>query len=88
MKVLGKILKFLAALAAIAGAVYVVITYGDKIVAWVKKTLKLDCCCGDTCCCGGDCECEEAPAQEAAEVPAEAEEKETSVQADEADFEG
>lgn len=37
MKVFANILKILAALAAIAGAIYVVATYGDKIVAWAKK---------------------------------------------------
>ena len=37
MKVFTNILKILAALAAIAGAIYVVATYGDKIVAWAKK---------------------------------------------------
>ena len=37
MKVFGNILKVLVALAAIAGLVYVVATYGDKIVAWAKK---------------------------------------------------
>ena len=30
-------LKILSALAAIAGIVYVVATYGDQIVAWAKK---------------------------------------------------
>lgn len=30
-------IKLLTALAAVAGAVYVVATYGDKIVAWAKK---------------------------------------------------
>ena len=37
MKVFTNILKILAAIAAIAGAIYVVATYGDKIVAWAKK---------------------------------------------------
>lgn len=37
MKTLNTILKIVAALAAVAGAVYVVATYGDKIVAWAKK---------------------------------------------------
>ena len=37
MKVFTNILKILAALAAIAGAIYIVATYGDKIVAWAKK---------------------------------------------------
>jgi hypothetical protein len=40
MKVFANILKILAILAAIAGIVYVVATYGDKIVAWAKKTLR------------------------------------------------
>ena len=30
-------LKLLTALAAIAGAIYVIATYGDKIVEWAKK---------------------------------------------------
>ena len=37
MKIFTNILKVLTALAAIAGAIYVVATYGDKIVAWAKK---------------------------------------------------
>lgn len=37
MKALNTLLKLLAALAALAGAIYVVATYGDKIVAWAKK---------------------------------------------------
>lgn len=53
--------KVLAALAAVAGVVFVVATYGDKIVAFAKKLLgKCPCC-----------ECEEAPVEEAAvEEPA------------------
>ena len=39
-----------AGLAAIAGAVYVIATYGDKIVAWAKKVLG---CC-ELCAC--DCD--------------------------------
>ena len=66
--------KILAALAAIAGVVYVIATYGDKIVAWTRKLLSTicweDCCCDDDCCCGDDCCCDEA------------------VEAEEADFEG
>lgn len=83
MKAFTTVLKILAALAAIAAAVYVAITYGDKIVAWVKKVLKLDqtaeiCCCDGDCaegCC--DCECpEDLPAEEGA------------VEAEDKDFEG
>ena len=74
------VLKILTALAAIAGTVYVIATYGDKIVAWAKKILAACPCCNDTCeCeCGGECKCdgececegeckctEEAPAEEA-----------------------
>ena len=73
MKGFYNFLKFVAALAAIAAAVYVAITYGDKIVAWVKDKLGL-CCCNCDCECACECCCEEAPA----EAPA----------AEEADFEG
>lgn len=31
------LVKLLTAIAAVAGVVYVVATYGDKIVAWAKK---------------------------------------------------
>lgn len=37
MKSLNTILKVLAALAAVAGAVYIVATYGEQITAWAKK---------------------------------------------------
>ena len=69
MKVFSTIMKIVAVLAAIAGIVYVVATYGDKIVAWAKKVLRIsedyccceDCCCDDDCCCTeDDCCCEEA----------------------------
>ena len=61
------VLKLLTALAAIAGTVYVIATYGDKIVAWAKKILAACPCCNDTCececegeCkCDGECKCEE-----------------------------
>ena len=47
MKTLGNILKALTALAAIAGVIYVIIKYGDKIVAWTKETFGkyFSCCC-------------------------------------------
>ncbi len=55
MKVVNVILKVLAALAAIAGIVYIAATYGDQIVAWCRKMLdKLNCLCGG---CECDCEC-------------------------------
>lgn len=97
MKVVSAVLKVLAALAAVAGAVYVIATYGDKIVAWAKGLLgKFDfcadcecncdgeCTCEDDCACC-DCGCEEAPAEEAEEAEAPAEEE---VVAAESDFEG
>ena len=81
MKVFGMIMKIVAALAVVAGIVYIVATYGDKIVAWAKKLLgKVECCCKEECTCEGDCVCEEVPVEEA---PAEGE-----VQAEETDFEG
>ncbi len=93
MKFVGTVLKIVAALAAVAGAVYVAATYGDKIVAWAKNLLnRCCCCCGDDCCCDeddcccedddcccGDCCCEETSVEEA---PAE-----DTVQAEAADFE-
>lgn len=97
------VLKLLTALAAIAGTVYVIATYGDKIVTWAKKLL-------NTCPCVEDTPVEEvevteeapveeaAPAEEAAEeAPAEEPEAEVTVEivvdgtepvAEESDFEG
>lgn len=77
MKIFGTIAKIVVALAAIAGLVYVVATYGDKIVAWAKKMLGL--CKG---CCEGEVIIEETEEASAEEVPAE-----EPVVA-EADFEG
>ena len=34
--------KLIAALAAVGAAVFVGVAYGDKIVSWFKKVLKLD----------------------------------------------
>lgn len=39
MKTINAIVKVLTALAAIAGAVYIIATYGDQIVAWAKRML-------------------------------------------------
>lgn len=90
MKVWSTIVKIVVALAAIAGAVYVVATYGDRIVAWAKKMLgSCNCCCGCDCDC--DCECDECDCEcdcacecdcEAEEAPAE------EAVAEQADFEG
>ena len=100
MKTFANIMKVLTALAAIAGVIYVIATYGDKIVAWAKKLLAQCPCkcdvedCAD-CECECDCQCEtEAPAEEAPtaeEVPAEEAVEEVVVEegepvADEADF--
>ncbi len=52
---LNIVLKILAALAAVAGVVYVIATYGDKIVAWAKKLLGQN---TDECECDCDCQCE------------------------------
>lgn len=92
MKVFTTVLKIVAALAVIAGIVYVVATYGDKIVAWAKKLLgKTGCCCSEEVC---QCEevpceeasCDEAPADEAEEAPEAVEAEEGAVQAEETDF--
>ncbi len=70
MKIVGTLLKIVAALAALAGVIYVIATYGDKIVAWAKKMLGMcpcicdadceDCPCEDDCDdCTCDCYCDE-----------------------------
>ena len=38
MKTFNKVLKVLAVIAAIIGIIYIVAAYGDKIVAWAKRT--------------------------------------------------
>lgn len=60
------VMKLLAALAAIVGAVYVIATYGEKIVAWAKKLLGACPCCECEC---EECDCaeEEAPEEEVVE---------------------
>lgn len=60
MKAFKIVMKILVALAAVAGIVYVVATYGEQIVAWARRVLdKLQCYFGycDCDCC--DCDCEE-----------------------------
>lgn len=37
MKALNTIVKIMTALAAVAGIVYIIATYGEQIVAWCKK---------------------------------------------------
>lgn len=70
MKTVNTIVKILSALAAVAGAVYIIATYGEQITAWAKKTLASLPKCP---CCKDDAE-EEAPEEVAAEeAPAEEE---------------
>ena len=47
--------KILTALAAIAGVIYLIATYGDKIVAWVREMV--DRFCPKLCTCSCDCDC-------------------------------
>ena len=66
--------KILTALAAVVGAVYVVATYGDKIVQWAKNLLASCPCCKECEVVEEDFVTEEAPAEEAPvaeEAPAE-----------------
>lgn len=66
MKVFANVVKILTALAAVAGAVYVIATYGEQIVSWAKKVLASFPC--------PKCEeaeaVEEVAAEEAVEEPA------------------
>ena len=60
MKALKVIAKIVLALAAVAGIVYVIAVYGERIVAWARKLLnRFTCCCDcdcDECDCEDDCE--------------------------------
>ena len=49
MKTFMLVVKILVALAAIAGIIYVIYKYGDRIVAWVKK-LRTTCFCRKSDC--------------------------------------
>lgn len=101
MKVAAVIAKILTALATVAGAIYLLATYGDKIVAWCKNLLdsmpKVE--RWDGCCDEEEEEVEETVAdavEEVAQDVAEAVEEVVEevveaaedVVADEADFEG
>lgn len=65
MKAFKVIMKILAALAFVAGIVYVVAKYGERIVAWARQLMyrvcdffgiECSCCCDCNCDC--DCDCE------------------------------
>lgn len=72
MKSVNTIVKILTALAAVAGAIYLIATYGDKIVAWAKKMLaSCPCKCNVEDCADCECECECACEEAAEEAPAE-----------------
>ena len=96
MKAFNVIVKLLAALAAIAGIIYVIATYGEQIVAWAKKILaslpKCPCCEEEAAEeeAVEEVVAEEAPAEEeAVEVTIEVAEEvsESDAVAEEADFE-
>ena len=93
MKIFANIVKVLTALAAIAGTIYVIATYGEQIVAWAKKMMaSFPCpkCQEEDEVAVEEVAVEETPAEEApveevpvVEVPAE----EAEPVAEEADFE-
>ena len=102
MKVFKAIVKIAVALAAVAGSVYVVATYGEEIVSrakklWSKLTSGCSCCCTMSAAFDPEEEdAEETAAEETETAEASAEETGTAsesaddaaVTADEADFEG
>lgn len=87
MKTANIIIKIVAALAAVAGVVFVIATYGDKIVAWAKKMLGCCPCDGECECCEEECFEEEEVAEETEEVAEAAEEAAEEPVAAESDFE-
>ena len=98
MKTTKIIANILVTLAAVAGAVYVVATYGEQIAAWCKKILASLPCCNNDVEVVEEVAAEEAPVEEVAEevveeaaaeeAPVEeaAEEKVEEAVAEEADF--
>ena len=93
---LGLIAKIASAVVAVAGIVFIVATYGDKIVAFAKKLLgKCECTCEECECegceeCCSECEgCELVEEAETEEVETEetTEAAEETVTAEEKDFE-
>lgn len=63
----GTILKIVAAVAAIAGIVYVIAAYGDRIVAWAKRMWEKVFCGDEFCyfCDDEDCCCDDVAANTA-----------------------
>ena len=96
MKTINAIVKVLTALAAVAGAVYIIATYGDKIVAWAKEiwekisTVTVDVTAtADTAPVSAEEPTEEAPVEVPEEEPVqEPAAEEAAPVADESDFEG
>lgn len=91
MKTLNAIVKVLAVLAAVAGAIYVIAAYGDKIVAWAKRVI--GCCPWDEGMEEEEAPVAETPAEEAPAEEAPAAEEVPAVEdnapvASEEDFEG
>lgn len=89
------VLKVLTALAAVVGVVYVIATYGDKIVEWAKNLMASCPFCKNECeIVEEDFAAEEAPAEAPAEEAPAAEEPAVEIViesnepvAEEADFE-
>ena len=77
MKTVNTIVKILSALAAVAGAVYIIATYGEQITAWAKKTLASLPQCPR---CKGDAADDETPAEETDVEAAPAEEEPAAVE--------
>ena len=74
MKIVAAIAKVLAALATVVGAIYLLATYGEQIVAWCKNVMSSlpQCSCKD-------CDDEPVAVEEAVEEPAEAPAEEEEV---------
>ena len=77
------IVKILTAIATIAGAVYIIATYGEQIVAWAKKVLNAMPKCPDAEEAETVVEFEEETVEEAQEAPAEEAAEEVEAPAEE-----
>lgn len=85
MKVWKTIASVVVTLAAIAGVVYVIATYGERIVAWARNLLNRFSC---SCCCDCECDCEDCECECECDCCECEETAEEAVVAEQTDFEG
>ena len=88
MKALKTIATIVGALAIVAGVVFVIVKFGDKIAAWFRRLIgKCECTCEECDCTGREECCSECDGCGQAEEEVEEVAEEGNITADEKDFE-